>query len=184
MNTSFLKIALLVLMTATVHAAPMPGTSSSALVAPKLGLYTSPNGFQLQAGSSGWQQIPAPSDNKFIEAIYTTPKNGMLARTASLTVRVDKLSKAVPLAKYVTRWQKEYPKYGFDLLGSKPFVQNKNQGYVLDLLNRQSGKQMRQVIFMNEKKHSAIILTCRDDVNRFKSTIKGCNQIVRTFTLK
>jgi hypothetical protein len=108
----------------------------------------------------------------------------MMARTASLTVRVDKLSKTIPLAKYVNRWQKEYPKYGFDLLGSKPFVQNKNQGYVLDLLNRQSGKQMRQVIFMNDKKRAAIILTCRDDVSRFKSTIKGCNQIVRTFTLR
>ena len=99
---------------------------------------------------------------------------------ATLTVRVDKIEQGLALDKYVQRWQKEYPKYGFDVLGSKPFVQGKDKGYVLDIINKTSKRQMRQVVFM--KAENAVILTCRDEVQTFSSALKQCNQIIRSFS--
>lgn len=192
-------------------AAPTPGAGSSKLVSPKLGLFRSPLGFQISAGGSGWKLSEPPADNKFIATMYRAPEDAQPSvgeqihadlhkdtrKTASaanaqaddgesigksigaLTVRVDELKKATTLDKYITRWKKEYPRYGFDVLGAKAFSQNTQKGFVLDLLNRDTKRQMRQVIFMKGKK--AAILTCRDESDAFKDTLKACNQIIRTF---
>lgn len=176
-------MGLLTLVSAPLaHAAPHPATATSALVAPQLGVYRSPLGFQVSAGDSGWKQAEAPSDNKFIATLYKAPTAKDAKATVepgSLTVRVDKLAKEIPLDKYVQKWMKEYPKYGFDVIGSLPFSQNKEKGYVLDLINRDSGKQLRQVVFL--KKQKAVILTCRDQSATFKDSLAGCNKIIRTF---
>jgi hypothetical protein len=168
---------------ASVEAAPMPATSSSKLVAPQLGLYRSPSGFEIHAGGSGWMQAEAPKDSKFIQTVYrahaANADAGPDAARASLTVRVDNLDKPMALPKYIQRWRKEYPKYGFDILGSKSFNQNNAKGFVLDLLNRDTQKQIRQVVFMKDT--TAIILTCRDDSKSFNASLKSCNQIIRTF---
>jgi hypothetical protein len=162
------------------HAAPHPGTATSTLVSPQLGLFRSPLGFQIASGQSGWNQTASTGEGKSIATMYKSAaneKNGGVA--GSLTVRVDKLNKDMPLDTYVKHWMKEYPKYGFDVLGSAPFTQNKNRGYVLDLINRDNGRQIRQVVFL--KKQRAVILTCRDQKTQFSDTLKGCNQIIRTF---
>ena len=166
--------------TTSAFAAPMPATSTSKLVAPQLGLYRSPVGFEIAAGTSGWIHAQAPGDSKFVQTVYRAPSKAANQKVAaSLTVRVDKLDKPTPMNRYIQRWQKEYPKYGFDVLGSKPFTEGKNKGFVLDLLNRDSNKQIRQVVYM--KNTNAVILTCRDNATTFKDALKGCNQIVRTF---
>lgn len=164
--------------------APIPGTSSSALVAPQLGLYRSPLGFEINAGQSGWLHSEPPKNNRFVATLYRSPKakggNSQEANvSASLSVRIDKLEKEMPLDKYVNRWSKEYPKYGFDVLGSKSFSQGKQKGFVIDLINRDSDKQLRQVVFM--KNQNAVILTCRDQKSTFKEALKDCNTIIRTF---
>jgi hypothetical protein len=174
MNRFF--VLLIFVVSQSALAAPHPGTATSTLISPQLGVYRSPLGFQVSAGTSGWKQTEAPSDNKFIAALYKSPNK---ADGGTLTIRVDKLPKDIALDKYVQRWMKEYPKYGFDVLGSKPFAQNKDRGYVLDLINRDSGRQLRQVVFL--KKQKAVILTCRDLTSAFKDSLKGCNQIIRTF---
>jgi hypothetical protein len=172
-------LALQLLHSATAQAAPIPGTATSTLVTPRLGIYRSAQGFQIEAGQSGWAQAQAPAENKFVSALFKAPTKPGAGEAGSLTVRVDQIAKELPLDKYVQRWMKEYPKYGFDVIGSLPFVQNKEKGYVLDLLNRDSGRQLRQVVFM--KKTKAVILTCRDQAAAFKDTLKSCNQIIRTF---
>ena len=174
-SLSLALTATLGLMTQQAYGAPIPGTASSTLVSPQLGLYRSPLGFEVSAGSSGWAHAEPPKDNKFVATLYANQHSG-----ASLSVRVDELKKEMPLDKYIQRWVKEYPKYGFDVLGSQTFAQNKQKGYVVDLINRDTGKQLRQVVFM--KKLSAVILTCRDSVKTFKSSLKDCNQIIRTFS--
>lgn len=185
-NTYFLFALVLGLFNVTsALAAPIPGTSSSAMMAPKLGIYRSPIGYEIKTASSGFKQVPAPADNKFIETVYrhvAAEKNK--SGNGTLTVRVDKLGKTTSLKKYVSRWQREYPKYGFDLLGSKAFTQNNSQGYVIDLINKSTNRQLRQVIFMSEAKKSAVILTCRDNTKSFQATLKGCNEIIRSFSWK
>lgn len=170
----------IILQNSTAIAAPHPGTATSTLVSPTLGVYRSPLGFQLGAGNSGWTQSEAPNDGKYIATIYKSPLKPSNGDASSLTVRVDKINKNISLDKYVQRWMKEYPKYGFDVLGSTPFSQNKEKGYVLDLINRDNGKQLRQVVFL--KKQRAVILTCRDQASTFKDSLKSCNQIIRTFS--
>lgn len=185
MNTKFLLFALVSLSgfafsSSSVLAAPMPGTATSKLVAPQLGIYRSPLGFEIAAGDSGWVHAQAPVNNKFVATVYHAPKaKGAKTDTASLTVRVDKLSKEMALEKYIQKWMKEYPKYGFDVLNSRSFSENKQKGYFLDLKNKDNGRQLRQVIFMKQK--TAVILTCRDQAATFQASLKNCNQIVRTF---
>ena len=156
-------------------AAPMPATASSKLVSPQLGLYRSPLGFEISSGTSGWAHAEPPKNNKYVATLYADPKT-----KASLSVRVDQLKKEMPIDKYVSRWSKEYPRYGFDVVGSQTFAQNKQKGYVVDLVNRDTGKQLRQVVFM--KKTHAVIMTCRDNIKNFKQSLKDCNQIIRTFS--
>jgi hypothetical protein len=176
----FIITLALTLASTLAIAAPMPATSTSKLVAPQLGLYRSPIGFEINAGKSGWIHAQAPGDSRFVQTVYRAPQQQAGDKVAaSLTVRVDKLDKPVAMNKYIQRWQKEYPKYGFDVQGGKAFTEGNNKGYVLDLMNKDANKQIRQVVFM--KASNAIILTCRDDVASFKDSLKACNQIIRTF---
>jgi hypothetical protein len=195
-------LSFIVLGTQRSSAAPIPGAGSSKLISPQLGLYRSPLGFEISAGRSGWTHSEPPENNRFIATVYlanraepTLPKLGSNPTietnktnqnelTAALTVRVDQLSKDIskdmPIENYVQKWRREYVRYGFDVIGSKAFEQNKQKGYVIDLLNRDSGNQLRQVVFLKNKK--AVILTCRESARKFKEALKGCNEIVRTFS--
>lgn len=180
----FALLALLALVATPVsfapnaNAAPHPGSASSRLLAPKLGFYRSADGFRLHSGDSGWLQAAPPRGNQTILTVYRNPA---VDSKASLTVRVDRLSRGTNSDKYVNRWVKEYPRFGFDVLGAQPFQQGALKGHVIDLLNRDSKMQLRQVVFVNESKRRAAILTCRDTTQGFSSTLKSCNSIVRTF---
>src|SRR5690606_16050648 len=101
--------ALICLGASSASAAPMPGTASSKLVSPQIGLFRSPDGFQVNAGDSGWIHLAAPQGNKYIATVYRAPdsqtgekdKTAKKSTPASLTIRVDDLPKELPLDKYV-----------------------------------------------------------------------------------
>lgn len=197
-------VALITVLSSLAFAAPIPGTATSKLVSPQIGLYRSPIGFQLSSGHTGWAHVAPPANNKYIATVYRAEPgsvasqmhadlhsganvvNSKIANSsasknpATLTVRVDDLNRETTLDHYIGKWMKEYPRYGFDVLGSKPFLQAKNKGYVLDLVNRDQGKQLRQVVFMKQKR--AVILTCRDQIATFQTSLKACNEIIKTFT--
>ncbi len=171
MKSSFL-VVILMTITCSGFASPIPGAIS---VKPVLGVFKSPVGFEISATSSSWKMSSIPKSNSFIVGVFTpTQKSG-----ASLTLRLDKLAKDTSLQSYTERWQKEYPKYGFDILGSKSFEQNGMLGHAIDLIQRETRKEIRQVVFMKDKK--AIVMTCKDDEKNFRASLKDCNQIMRTF---
>jgi len=204
MKTIFSLTALIALISSAAFAAPIPGTATSKLVSPQIGLYHSPLGFQLNAAHTGWAHVAPPAGNKYVATVYRAEPGSVAAQIhadlhsqgnvvgqkalasaaktspAMLTVRIDNLDKETTLDKYIGKWMKEYPRYGFDVLGSKPFLQAKNKGYVLDLVNRNQGKQLRQVVFLKQK--NAVILTCRDRIATFQTSLKSCNEIIKTFT--
>lgn len=159
-------------------AAPIPGTTSSALVAPKLGIYKSKFGFEILAQNTAWIQTQPPKKSRFIETVFRSPVMGNNTR-ATLTVRVDNMKKQTNIKKYVKRWIKEYPKYGYDVLGSKAFKKGNKKGYVIDLMNTRKKRQLRQVIYLNKK--TAVLMTCRDHSNTFNNSLKECNKIVQNF---
>jgi hypothetical protein len=148
------------------------------MLAPRLGFYRSPDGFQLHAGESGWLQAVPPRGNQTILTVYRNPQ---AESKASLTVRVDRLARDMTMERYIARWVKEYPRFGFDVLGSQTFSQDGVRGHVIDLMNRDSKMQLRQVVFVNETRRRAAILTCRDQVTDFSNTLRSCNSIVKTF---
>lgn len=160
------------------QASPHPAASSSRIISPRLGFFRSPDGFRLHAGDSGWLQAAPPKGNQTILTVYRSPQSDT---KASLTVRVDRLARGSTADRYIGRWIKEYPRFGFDVLGSQPFSQGGVRGHVIDLMNRDSRMQLRQVVFVNEGRKRAAILTCRDHATDFSGTLKSCNSIVKTF---
>ena len=171
-------VLLTVLVPTYVSASPQPATAVSRMIAPRLGFYRSPDGFRLHSGDSGWLQAAPPRGNQTILTVYRSPIN---ESKASLTVRVDQLARGTTSDRYISRWIKEYPRFGFDVLGSQPFAQGGVRGHVIDLVNRDSKMQLRQVVFVSEARKRAAILTCRDNAVGFAATLKSCNSIVKTF---
>lgn len=159
------------------HTAPLPLTSSSYFISSHRGLFQSPLGFSLHSGNTDWVQLPPPKDNPYIETIYQAA--GDTDIQAALTVRLDKMPKALELSEYAQKWMKDYPRFGFTVLTAKKVKVGTLIGFMLDLVNRDNSKQLRQVLFV--KNADVVTLTCRDDVANFNKTLKSCNEIIRTF---
>lgn len=156
----------------------MPGTGSSALVSEKPGLYYSKKGFSLHSASTAWVQSEPPKNIPSLVTVYTSPlpRDG---QQPALTVRVDELRRKQSLKNYVKRWMQDYTRFGFDVLTAKPIRVNDQNAFLLDIVSRETQKQLRQVVFLKNK--TAVTLTCRDDREAFKKTVQDCNQIVKTF---
>ncbi|MCB0361569.1 MAG: hypothetical protein KDD35_02540 [Bdellovibrionales bacterium] len=158
--------------------APIPATSSSFVISGHMGSFISEHGFSIHADETDWKQSPAPQDNPFIEILYRAPTTHYGVQ-AGLTLRVDQLEKAQSLKSYVLRWLKDYPRFGFKILDSKPLKVNDQKAFLLDMVNRQTSKQIRQVVFLKDK--TAAILTCRDHHQSFSKTVSTCNKIISHF---
>jgi hypothetical protein len=170
-------LSLVFMSSLPVEAAPIPLTSSSLYISAKPGLFQSPIGFSINSGSTNWVQVMSPKNNEFIEATYHSPGDENVQ--AALTMRHEKLSKPEELDSYSKKWMKDYPRFGFDVLAAKKVRVKNEVGFMLDLVNRENSKQLRQLIFV--KNSNVVTLTCRDDAQNFLKTLKSCNEIIRTF---
>ena len=142
------------------------------------GLYYSPKGFRIDAARTEWVQTAPPKSMPALVTVYQSPLGGE-GVTPALTVRVDHAGDAPNLATYVKRWMKDYPRLGFEVLSAKNVRVADQAAFALDLVSRESRKQLRQVIFLRQK--TAVILNCRDDQKTFGKTLPECNEIIRTF---
>ena len=166
-----------VLLSLPVKAAPIPLTSSSVFISAKNGLFQSPLGFSIHLADTDWVQVPKPADNPYIETVYRSNDDQNIQ--AALTVRVDKLDTTHTFESYSKKWMKDYPRFGFAVLTAKKVRVGDQVGFMLDLINRDNSKQLRQVLFLKDK--AAVTLTCRDDASSFSRTLKSCNEIMRSF---
>lgn len=159
-------------------AAPIPGTSSSAIISESPGLFYSARGFQIDSGKTAWRQQEPPKGIPSLVTVYSSPaqKSG---QQAALTVRVDEMARALTLKGYVKKWMQDYSRFGFDVLSAKPIKVNNNSAFLLDIVSQETSRQMRQVVFVKQK--TAVILTCRDHRDTFSETVPVCNNIIRTF---
>lgn len=160
------------------QAAPIPGTSSSVLVGADLGKFISEYGFTIHAGGTSWIQSQPPKDIASLTTLYRSPTLNQGVQ-ASLTVRVDRLKEDTSLNRYVKQWMKDYPRLGFEVLSSKPLKVNGQSAHLLDVINKASAKQLRQIVFI--KNRTAVVLTCRDHRETFDETVKTCNEIIKNF---
>lgn len=159
-------------------AAPIPGTSSSQIVSEKPGMFYSPKGFSLHNGETSWIQSPVPKAIPSLAAIYKSPLPGN-GQQPALTVRVDELKRTRGLKNYVKQWMQDYTRFGFDVLTAKAIKINDQNAFLIDIVSKETKKQLRQVVFLKEK--VAVILTCRDEKETFSKTLLECNQIIKTF---
>lgn len=162
----------------SAFAAPIPVTSSSQYIQPELGMFRSPHGFSIHAGKTTWLHHAPSRSNPYIATIYRAPKveNGV---QAALTVRLDKLEKKISLKRYAKKWLRDYPRFGIDVLSNKKVKVGEYSAYLIDMIDRDSAKQLRQVLFL--KNNRVAILTCRDHKKTFRRSLKACNKIIRNF---
>lgn len=156
----------------------MPGAGTSKLITDKPAQYYSPKGFRLNANKTAWVQVEPPKQIPSLVTIYKAPlpQNG---QQPALTVRVDELKRTQPIKSYVKRWMQDYSRFGFDVLTAKNIKINEQSAFLLDIISRETKKQLRQVVFMKNK--LAVILTCRDGKDSFSATVQDCNEIIKTF---
>ncbi len=140
----------------------------------------SDEGFLFSQLDTSWFNSPAPEDKKNIHLLFRSPvvTNGF---QPIMTVRVDKnVGKAKNIKEYVEQWMGDYAKLGYRILGSRPFQHKNERSYVIDVKNTETEKQVRQVVFF-KRREKAVILTCIDNVNSFQSSLRECNNIIRSF---
>lgn len=157
----------------TVSAAPIPSPGFS-----NIGAYHSSQGFSLNAGHSQWLLTEPNEARTQLLTVYKAPYTHQGVQPA-LTVRTDKLTETIGLRTYVKRWLRDYDRFGLDILAAKPLKLNGNTAYMLDVLSRETDKQLRQVVFLKNK--TAVILTCRDHRKHFSTSVNACNEIIKTF---
>ncbi len=174
----FYFIFLWLVISGRLLAAPIPVTSSSFLISSQKGKFISEHGFSINAEDTDWQKSPLLEDNSSIVVHYRAPTTHRGVQ-AGLTVRVEDLNNPQTLKHYVKSWLKDYPRLGFQILASRPIKINQQKAFLLDMINNQSHKQLRQVIFLKNKK--VAILTCRDHRDTFQMSINNCNSIISHF---
>lgn len=171
-------LTLFSLLVSLAFAAPFPVTGSSPLVSEKPGLFMSNKGFRINSGNTAWVQSPPPKDIPSLVTVYKAPIS-QHGQQPALSVRVDNLRKQQSLKKYVRKWMQDYTRFGFDVLTAKSIKINDQSAFLLDIISRETSKQLRQVVFLKNK--TAVILTCRDHRDSFGKSVQDCNQIVKTF---
>lgn len=175
----FSLIALIFLTYSVTQAAPYPATSSSILTAPDRGLAFIQKGFNLKTVGTDWVPVSKNSSDSILDTIRFGPAGTTAEEGASLSVRTDKISSAVTLETYAKKFMRDYPNYGFDVLGSKPVTISASQGLIVDMINRSKNKQLRQLIL--KQNNQVAVLTCMDDREKFNKTLVSCNQIMKSF---
>ncbi|MGE3758376.1 MAG: hypothetical protein AB7H97_11500 [Pseudobdellovibrionaceae bacterium] len=133
-------------------------------------------GFTVKSEGTDWKLVEKGPPESLNEARYLPNKKNP---EASLSIRVDVLKDPMSLEQYAKKWIRDYPGYGFTVLGNKTFSNHGFPGYVVDLVHTKKQKQIRQILY--SKGRQAVILTCADDQKSFKETIKACNTIARSF---
>jgi hypothetical protein len=164
----------IILSSFQLSASPSPMTSTSKAVAPFWGLMQSPGGYVLDTRKTNWRVAETPEGAERAEAAFRIPDTEGL-----LTVRLDESKKARNPKSYMDSFMTLYHRLGFDVLGTRPFEQNGDTAYVIDLLQKDRGRQARQAVFFRGTQ--AVIISCHDLKEKFTGSLSECNKVIRSF---
>jgi hypothetical protein len=139
--------------------------------------------FELETKGTNWDLAVAPPDVKNVKRFFRGPLSKDMKTQPTLTVRIEPLPEnEKDLREYLRRWLKDYPKFGYNVLGHKPFKLDGQSAHVIDVISNSGEKQARQVITLQGK--DVILLTCLDTKDSFMDSLPACNQIVRSLKWK
>lgn len=161
----------------TAQSAPIPGAGSSQI--PKLlrNIVISEHGFKVGTSQSNFwtlKQNANSSDSNTFQYIAGNPQ-----LKAQFTINVDKLSKPTSFDAYISKSVKEYPYFGFQILKTQVMKLGGQPCYLMDLAHTKRNRQMRQFVIV--KKDIAVIMTCVDEIGRFKETAMHCADLINNF---
>ncbi len=131
--------------------------------------------FSLTNNDTDWYLSPPPEGTSGILSIYRGP----LQKGTQPTLTIRKYtSKTENISQFTKKWAREFPLFGFDVLGIKKHSLDKRRAYILDVLNTSTEKQARQIISHNKKEF--VILTCMDNIQSFRNSLQKCNSIIQS----
>ncbi len=161
---------------------PFPVSGTSLLTDPAEGRFLEPYGFRLKTTNLKWTVVPDEKVSIFQTFRFAPINSQINNQTAQLTVRKDDLGQAKNLEVYAKKWMREYPQYGFEILTTKNMQLGGGDALLIDLVHRAKNQQIRQLVLHRNKK--VVILTCLDEISKFKSTVSDCNQMMTSFSWK
>lgn len=156
--------------------APYPGTSSSVLADPAKGVFFHGFGFRMNNLEPTWHAVPSVGESIF-ESVRFEPR--ATDTKATVSIRMDRLADKATLETYARKWMRDYPMYGFEVLGTKTLGLGGGRALLVDMVQKTKSKQIRQVIMQKDER--VAILTCLDEKDRFSSTLHTCNRMIRGF---
>lgn len=171
------SILTVVLSSLILHAAPFPATSTSLLTDPSKSVFFHGFGFKLNSLDPSWMAVPSIGESVF-DSIRFEPKTPG-AGDATVSIRMDRLPDKSNLETYAKKWMREYPTYGFEVLGTKNLTLGGGRALLVDLTQKSKNRQLRQIIMQN--KDRIAILTCLDQKEKFNETLQTCNRLIRGF---
>lgn len=163
----------------------MVGWSLVALAAidPAALLPQEPLGFEIKAEVPGWELSTPPPDAKNVKRLFRGPASAASKSQPTLTVRIEPLAKEEKeLRDYLRRWLKDYPKFGYNVLGHQPFKLDGRQAHVIDVVDVAGERQARQVVTVEGP--NAILFTCLDQKQEFGKSLPACNTLIRSVKFK
>ncbi len=158
--------------------APFPVSGTSLITDPEEGRFLEPHGFRLKTSKLRWTVVPEEKASIFQTFRFASLDN----QTAQLTVRKDELGTQKNLEIYAKKWMREYPQYGFEILTTKNMQLGGGDALLIDLVHRAKNQQIRQLVLHKNKK--VVILTCLDEISKFRMTVSECNQMMTSFSWK
>ena len=168
-------LAVFLLLSSLVCAAPHPLTGSSLINNAQSSLAYSMMGFNVTSVPSGWIYKPGADDTSV--SIEMGPSE--MASKASLSFHLEKVAKKVTLEQYVRQYLRDYNQYGFEVTSLQSNKKNVVPSVIVDLTQKNKQTRSRQVFFLQNEK--IVIASCVDDFDKFDKTAANCNQILGSF---
>lgn len=157
---------------------PIPGVGSSQVSQLLKNIVVSEYGFRVGSPQQTYwklkDDLAANTSNTF-QYFAADPQH----KTARFTINVDRFSAPTSFNAYVKKWVKEYPYFGFEILKTQSMKIGDQPCYLVDLAHRKQNKQLRQFVVV--KKEFAVVMTCADEISKFKDTAVQCADLVNNF---
>lgn len=154
-------------------ATPAPGISLNKALQPFPGFVYGENGFTLHNGGTHWMAKVEKLENKK-EILFSQTNT-----TGSLHVQSDILPEKQSFEDQLKKWIKDYPYYGFKILGTKTFKFQDRKGIMVDIVHRNKQKQVRQFL-LEGPQNKYVVMTCENTIREFNNTLINCHKVLNT----
>jgi hypothetical protein len=156
---------------------PTPGVGSSHVHQLLKNIAVSEYGFRIGSSSQTFWNLKQNAGSSNSDSFQFTSAGPQT--TARFSVNIDKFSKPTGFDSYVKKWVKEYQYFGFEILKTQITKIGGQPCYLVDFAHRKKNKQMRQFVVV--KPDLAVVMTCADEIEKFKDTSVQCADLINNF---